>query len=67
MNIFYKLAGIFGVIFSIFFIGKKSGKNQIKNQINKETLNDVRKSKEINKKVSAMSDDELRDILLGKK
>lgn len=66
MNIFYKLAGIFGVIFSIFFIGRKSGKNQIKNQINKETLNDIKKSNEIDKKVSAMSDRELRDILLGK-
>lgn len=66
-NLFYKILAIFGMIFAIFQLGKKSGKTTLKNEINKKTLEDVKKAKNINKRVSNMSLNDKLDILHGKK
>lgn len=42
---FYKILAIFGMMFAIFQLGKRSGKATLKNEINKQTLEDVKKSK----------------------
>jgi hypothetical protein len=63
----YKLLGVFGAIFTIFQLGKRSGKTTLKNEINKKTLEDVKKAKTINKRVSNMSFNDKLDILHGKK
>jgi len=66
-SLIYKILGIFGVLFAFFQIGKRSGKTTLKNEINKKTLEDVKKAKTINKKVSNMSFNDKLDILHGKK
>jgi len=66
-SLIYKILGIFGVLFAFFQIGKRNGKNTLKNEINKKTLEDVKKAKTINKRVSNMSFNDKLDILHGKK
>ena len=64
---FYKILAIFGIIFTIFQLGKRSGKTTLKNEINKKTLDDVKKAKTIDERVSNMSLNDKLDILHGKK
>ena len=66
-NLFYKILAIVGMIFAIFQLGKKSGKATLKNKINKKTLEDVKKAKTIDERVSNMSLNDKLDILHGKK
>ncbi len=66
-NYFYKILAIFGMVFAIFQLGKRSGKATLKNEINKKTLKDVKKAKTIDKRVSNMSLNDKLDILHGKK
>ncbi len=52
MKIFiYKILGIFGAIFTIFQLGKRSGKTTLKNQINKNRLENVKKTNKIKKDI----------------
>lgn len=66
-SLIYKILGIFGVLFAFFQLGKRNGKNTLKNEINKKTLEDVKKAKTINKRVSNMSFNDKLNILHGKK
>tara|TARA_Y100000401_G_scaffold29233_2_gene21286 strand:- start:3710 stop:3916 length:207 start_codon:yes stop_codon:yes gene_type:complete len=66
-SLIYKILAIFGAIFAIFQLGKRSGKTTLKNEINKQTLKDVGKAKTIDKRVSNMSLNDKLDILHGKK
>jgi len=62
-NLFYKILAIFGMIFAIFQLGKKSGKTTLKNEINKKTLEDVKKAKTIDEEIDNMSNSGLDDLL----
>jgi len=62
-SLIYKALGAFGVILTIFSLGKRSGKIALKNQIIKQTLKDVKKSKIIDKKIDNMSSSDLDDLL----
>ena len=66
-SFFYKILAIFGIVFAIFRLGKESGKTTLKNEINKKTLEDVKKAKTIDERVSNMSLNDKLDILHGKK
>lgn len=62
-SLFYKILAIFGAVFAIFQLGKRNGKITLKNEINKQTLEDVRKSKTIDKEIDNMSNSDLDNLL----
>jgi hypothetical protein len=62
-NLFYKILAIFGMIFAIFQLGKKSGKTTLKNEINKKTLEDVKETQKIKNRISKLTIDEQYDRL----
>ena len=62
-NICYKILAIFGMIFAIFQLGKKSGKTTLKNEINKQTLKDVKETQKIKNRISKLTIDEQLDRL----
>ena len=66
-NLIYKIAGVLGLVFAIFQLGKRNGKTTLKNEITQKTLKDVENSKRIEKKINNMSRDDKLDILHGKK
>jgi hypothetical protein len=62
-SLIYKILGIFGVLFAFFQLGKKSGKNDLKNQINKNRLEDVKRTNKIKEDISNLDDASLRGKL----
>tara|TARA_R100001591_G_scaffold85401_1_gene91787 strand:+ start:980 stop:1192 length:213 start_codon:yes stop_codon:yes gene_type:complete len=56
----YKIAGVLGILFAFFQLGKRSGKTTLKNEINKNRLEDVRKSNKIKKDILDLDDDSAR-------
>lgn len=63
---FYKILAIFGIVFTIFQLGKRSGKATLKNEINKKTLDDVKKATENNRINSNLARSELINKLSTK-
>ena len=59
-SLIYKILGIFGVLFASFQLGKRSGKITLKNQINKNRLEDVKKTNQIKKDIRNLDDDSVR-------
>jgi len=59
-SLIYKILGIFGVLFAFFQLGKRSGKNTLKNEINKNRLEDVKKTNKIKKDIRDLDDDSAR-------
>lgn len=57
---FYNILGILGVLFAVFQLGKRSGKNDLKNQINKNRLEDVKKTNKIKQDIRNLDDDSAR-------
>lgn len=65
-SLILKILGIFGTIFAIFQLGKRSGKAALKNEINKQTLEDVKKATKNNKINSNLTRNELINKLSTK-
>ena len=59
-SLIYKILGIFGVLFASFQLGKRSGKNDLKNEINKNRLEDVRKTNKIKEDIRNLDIDSAR-------
>jgi len=59
-SLIYKILGIFGVLFAFFQIGKRSGKTTLKNEINKNRLEDVKRTNELEEEIRNLSNDSLR-------
>jgi len=59
-SLIYKILGVLGLLFTFFRLGKRSGKNDLKNQINKNRLEDVRKTNEIKKDIRDLDDTSAR-------
>lgn len=59
-SLIYKILAIFGAIFTIFKLGKESGKTALKNEINKNTLKNARESKKRQLKRTNDSIDDVR-------
>jgi hypothetical protein len=53
---FYKILAIFGMIFAIFQLGKRSGKATLENKINKNRLEDVKQTNKIKKDIRDLDD-----------
>ena len=51
-NLIYKILGIFGILFAFFQLGKRS----LKNEINKNRIEDVRKTNKIREDISNLDD-----------
>jgi hypothetical protein len=59
-SLFYKILGIFGIIFAFFQLGKKSGKNTLKNEINKNRLEDVKRTNKLEEDIRNLDDTSAR-------
>ena len=55
-NLIYKILGGLVVLFTTFRLGKTSGKNDLKNEINKNRIEDVRKTNKIKEDISNLDD-----------
>lgn len=66
-QLIYKILGTLGMVFAIFQLGKRNGKTNLKNKITKDTLQDVKNSKNIKTEINNMSRDDKLNILHGKK
>ena len=62
-SLIYKIAAIFGVIFTIFQLGKRNGKTALKNEINENNLKNVKTAQQNNKVNLNLSRDDLIDKL----
>jgi len=59
-TLIYKILGIFGVLLAFFQIGKKSGKNTLKNEINKNRLEDVKRTNKLEEEIRNLDTDSAR-------
>jgi hypothetical protein len=59
-SLIYKILGIFGVLFASFQLGKKSGKNTLKNEINKNRLEDVKRTNKLEEEIRNLDIDSAR-------
>lgn len=55
-SLIYKILGVLGLLFTFFRLGKISGKNDLKNEINKNRIEDVRKTNEIKEDIRNLDD-----------
>jgi len=62
-SLIYKIAAIFGVIFTIFQLGKRNGKTALKNEINENNLKNVKIAQQNNKVNFNLDRDQLIDKL----
>jgi cell division protein FtsB len=59
-SLIYKILGIFGVLFAFFQIGKRNGKNTLKNEINKNRLEDVKRTNKLEEEIRNLDNDSAR-------
>lgn len=59
-NLIYKILGGLVVLFASFQLGKKSGKTALKNEINKNRIEDVKRTNKIKEDISNLDDDTAR-------
>tara|TARA_S200002703_G_scaffold135922_1_gene125009 strand:- start:1448 stop:1660 length:213 start_codon:yes stop_codon:yes gene_type:complete len=59
-SLIYKILAIFGMIFAIFRLGKASGKTALKNEINKNRIEDVKKTNKIKEDICNLDIDTAR-------
>jgi len=55
-SLIYKILGVFGVLFTFFQLGKRSGKNDLKNEINKNRIEDVKRTNKIKEDIHNLDD-----------
>jgi hypothetical protein len=59
-TLFYKILAVFGAIFAIFQLGKRSGKTTLRNEINKNRLEDVKKTNKLKEEIRNLDIDSAR-------
>lgn len=55
-NLIYKILGGLGLLFTFFQLGKKSGKTALKNEINKNRIEDVKRTNKIEEDIRNLDD-----------
>ena len=55
-KLIYKILGVLGLLFTTFKLGKISGKNDLKNEINKNRIEDVKRTNKIKEDIRNFDD-----------
>lgn len=59
-SLIYKILGVLGLLFTTFQLGKRSGKNDLKNEINKNRIEDVKRTNKIKEDIRNLDIDSAR-------